>query len=194
MRLFIAITPPEDVRERLAQVMGELKPLSRAPRWVRSEGLHLTLKFLGKVDQLQLPQVMAALNDARASKALDLRFRGVGSFPKHDRPRVIWAGIEDSGALSALAEALATRFEPLGFRREEREFSPHITLARINSRERLDNLVRAAAGFASYDFGTMQASEFELFQSVLNPSGAQYASLGTFRFVSGETTTEDCAK
>jgi 2'-5' RNA ligase len=99
---------------------------------------------------------------------------------------VIWAGVEDTGALAAVAEALATRFEPLGFRREEREFSPHVTLARINSRERLDNLVRAAAGFASYDFGGMQASEFELFQSVLKPSGAEYTSIEKFRFVAEE--------
>ena len=186
MRLFIAITPPNDARERMTRVIEELKPLSRAPRWVRPEALHLTLKFLGEVDELQLPQVKAAMKDIRASKSLEMRFRGVGSFPKHDRPRVIWAGVEDNGALAAVAEALATRFEPLGFRREEREFSPHMTLARINSRERLDNLVGAAAGFASYDFGAMHASEFELFQSTLKPSGAEYASIAKIRFAGEE--------
>ena len=76
------------------------------------------------------------------------------------------------------------QIEALGFRREEREFSPHITLARINSRERLDNLVRAAAAFASYDFGAMQAIEFQLFKSTLKSSGAEYEALETFRFVS----------
>jgi RNA 2',3'-cyclic 3'-phosphodiesterase len=186
MRLFVAITPPADVHERIAHVIDELKPLSRAPRWVRPEGLHLTLKFLGEVDEVQLPQIVAALKEIRASRPLDLKFRGVGSFPKHDRPRVIWARVEDNGALAAVAEALTVRFEPLGFRREEREFSPHITLARINSRERLDNLVRAAQGFASYDFGAMQAAEFSLFKSTLKSSGAEYASLGTFRFASEE--------
>jgi RNA 2',3'-cyclic 3'-phosphodiesterase len=186
MRLFIAITPPTDVRERIMRVIEELKPLSRSPRWVRPEGLHLTLKFLGEVEELQMPEVKASLKDISASKALDLRFHGVGTFPKHERPRVIWAAVEESTALSALAEALVTLFEPLGFRREDRDFSPHITLARINSRERLDNLVRAATGFASYDFGAMQAAEFELFQSTLKPLGAEYTSLGTFRFVKEE--------
>jgi 2'-5' RNA ligase len=186
MRLFIAIPAPDDVRQQLVSVMEKLKPLSRAPRWVRPEGLHLTLKFLGEVDELQVPQITSAMKDIRASKPLDLRFRGVGSFPQNDRPRVIWAGVEDTGALAPLAEALATRFEPLGFRREEREFSPHVTLARINSRERLDNLVRAAARFASYDFGAMQASEFELFQSTLKPSGAEYTAIEKFRFVAEE--------
>jgi RNA 2',3'-cyclic 3'-phosphodiesterase len=194
MRLFAAITPPADVHERIARVMEELKPLSRAPRWVLPQGLHITLKFFGNVDEVQLPQIVAALKEIRASRALDLKFRGVGSFPKHDRPHVIWAGVEENAGLTALAEAMETRFAPLVFRREEREFSPHITLARIHSRERLDNLVRAAEALASYDFGAMQAREFQLFQSTLKSSGAEYTPLETFRFANDEAGGEDRAK
>jgi RNA 2',3'-cyclic 3'-phosphodiesterase len=191
MRLFVAIIPPADVHERIVRVMEELKPFSRASRWVRPEGLHLTLKFLGDVKEPQLACIAAELKEIRALRPIELRFRGLESFPKHDRPRVIWTGIDVNKELTDLSESMESRLEPLGFPREERDFSPHITLARINSRERLENLARAMAGFASYDFGTMQACEFQLFQSALKPSGAEYASLGTFHFASGEANTED---
>jgi 2'-5' RNA ligase len=194
MRLFVAITLPADVHKRIVRVMEELKPLSRAPRWVRPEGLHLTVKFLGEVKEPQLAPIVAELKEIRALRPIEFRFRGLGSFPKHDRPRVIWAGIDANKELTDLAESMESRLEPLGFPREEREFSPHITLARINSRERLDNLARAMAGFASYDFGTMQAGEFQLSQSTLKPSGAEYASLGTFHFASSGADTEDRRK
>lgn len=194
MRLFVAFTPPPDVQERMLRVMDELKSLSHAPRWVRSDGLHLTLKFLGEVKEPLLAAIVSELKRIRASRSIELRFRGLGSFPKHDRPRVIWAGIDENKELTALAETIESRVEPLGFPREKREFSPHITLARINSREQLDNLVRAVAGSASYDFGAMQATEFQLFQSTLKPTGAEYTSLGRFRFVNGEASLEDRAK
>jgi RNA 2',3'-cyclic 3'-phosphodiesterase len=181
MRLFVAITPPEEVRARVLAVIEQLKPLSRVPRWVRPEGLHLTLKFLGETKEDQLSAIISALNEIH-SAAVHFEFHGVGSFPKHQHPRVIWAGVRESSELATLASAIESRLVPLGFPPEARAFSPHITLARINSREHLENLVSAAAAFASYDFGTMHAREFHLFKSTLKPSGAEYASLATFRF------------
>ncbi|MGA8035620.1 MAG: RNA 2',3'-cyclic phosphodiesterase [Candidatus Acidiferrales bacterium] len=183
MRLFVAITPPEEIRQRLIRTMEQLKPLSRWPRWVRPEGLHLTLKFLGDVEPEQLDAVVAALREVRAARPIEIQFRGVGSFSKHDRPRVLWAGLRESEELAALAASVERRMLALGFANEEREFSPHITLARIQSPEGIDNLARAAAAFASYDFGTMHVREFQLFQSTLRPTGAEYAWLRNFCFV-----------
>lgn len=183
MRLFVAINPPTYVRQEIVHVMQELQSLSRTSRWVRPERLHVTLKFLGNVDEAQFPLVTAILKEIRSSKPIRVRFRGVRSFPSNDLPRVLWVGVDQDGRLATLAEALAMRFEALGFRREEHAFIPHITLARINSPEGLEDLVRAAAGFASYDFGEVRVSELELFESALKPSGAEYSSRGTFRFV-----------
>jgi len=182
MRLFVAITPPEQIRGHLVCAIQQLKPLSRAPRWVRPEGLHLTLKFLGEVQTAQLDAIVASLRQVRAAHPIEIQFRGVGTFPKHDRPRVLWAGVAESTELAALAASIESKMLALDFAREDRAFSPHITLARIQSREKMDNLARAAAAFASYDFGTMHAREFHLFQSTLKPTGAEYASLETFRF------------
>jgi RNA 2',3'-cyclic 3'-phosphodiesterase len=183
MRLFIAITPPNYIRQEIVSVMEELKALSRTPRWVRPDRWHVTLKFLGNIDEAQLPQVTAVLKEIRSSKPLNVRFRGVGSFPQNDLPRVLWVGVDQDGGLSTLAEELAMRFELLAFRRKEPAFVPHITLARINSPEDLEDLVRATARLVSYDFGTVRVSELELFESTLKPSGAEYCSRGTFHFV-----------
>ncbi len=182
MRLFVAISPSQEIRDRLIRAMDELKPLSRAPRWVRPGGLHLTLKFLGEVQPAQLHAIFAALREIRTPEPIAIHFRGVGSFPSHAEPRVLWAALDESHKLKALASSIESKMLLLGFPAESRDFSPHITLARISSRERIDNLARAAAALASYDFGAMLAHEFHLFQSTLKPSGAEYSSLETFRF------------
>jgi 2'-5' RNA ligase len=188
MRLFAAITPPAEIRERLLSAVNELRPASRAPRWVKPDGLHLTLKFFGDTDAAQLPAIQSALETIHTQTAATIRVHGIGYFPNPRQPRVIWAGITASAELQTLAAEIQSRVGPLGFPAEAREFSPHITLARISTREHnsapepADNLVRAAAAFASYDFGTMHASEFHLFRSTLKSTGAQYSKLASFSF------------
>jgi 2'-5' RNA ligase len=186
MRLFAAITPPAEIRERLIHAINELRPVSRVPRWVKPDGLHLTLKFFGDTDAANLPAIQSALQAVHTQAAATIRIHGIGYFPNPRQPRVIWAGITASPELQTLAAEIQSRVGPFGFPAEERAFSPHITLARINSREHLreplDNLLRAAAAFASYDFGTMLASEFHLFRSTLKSTGAEYSSLATFQF------------
>jgi RNA 2',3'-cyclic 3'-phosphodiesterase len=187
MRLFVAVTPAEEIQEKLRRMMEELKPLARGPRWVRGEGLHLTLKFLGDVKDNLLGAIVDGLKEVRLARGIELRFRGVGSFPKHQHPRVIWAGVAAGEELAALVSSIEARMEGLGFAREQREFAPHVTLARIKSREPLENLMGAAAAFASYDFGAMVVREFHLFQSTLKPSGAEYSKIATFPFARGDS-------
>ena len=186
MRLFAAITPTAEIRERLLHAIDALKPTSRAPRWVKPDGLHLTLKFFGDADAAQLPAIQSALQGVHIQSPATIRIHGLGYFPNPRQPRIIWAGLTASAELPTLAAEIQSRVGPLGFPAEAREFSPHITLARISTREHnpapepLDNLLRAAAAFASYDFGTMHASEFHLFRSTLKSTGAEYSSLATF--------------
>lgn len=187
MRLFVAVTPTEEIREKLRRVMAELKPLAGGPRWVRGEGLHLTLKFLGDVKDDRLGAIVGALQQVRAESEVELRFRGLGSFPKHQPPRVLCAGVAAGEELAALAAAIEARLEALGFAREDRQFAPHVTLARIKSREPVENLMRAVTAFASYDFGAMVAREFHLFRSTLKPSGAEYSKIATFPFARGDS-------
>jgi 2'-5' RNA ligase len=185
MRLFVAIDPAAQIREKLSEVISTLKPESRAPRWVRTEGMHLTLKFIGDVEAAKLDAIRPALHSASNAQAIALRFRGIGFFPSGERPRVAWCGIETGEELAALAQKVSDLLVPLGVAAETRTFAPHVTLARIPSGQQVDNLVRAANGLKSYDFGAMDAAEFHLFESFLKPSGAEYKRLDTFHFVKG---------
>jgi len=196
MRLFIAIDLPDKVRRALGELMDELRKKCPEARWVRPEGMHITLKFLGYVKDddggKQLASIRAALATIRSSAPVDMRFRGIGFFPSPRRPRVVWCGIEASPNLVQLAADLDRVLEPLGFPPEKRAFVPHLTLARFNeahpsgkharSASGREELVRAAEALASRELGVTRQTEFYLFESVLKRSGAEYKKLETYRF------------
>lgn len=190
MRLFIALDFPDAVRRALRELIARLKPESTSARWVRPEGMHVTLKFLGETVEDKLDSLKTALSAIHSPEPVQLQFRGLGFFPDEFRPRVIWCGIEATTNLARLADAVESALEPLGIPRETRAFAPHLTLARFNSHEGLTTLVRAAQHLKSYDFGSATESEFHLFQSVLKPSGAEYKRLATFPFVQKEQSAE----
>jgi RNA 2',3'-cyclic 3'-phosphodiesterase len=185
MRLFVALDLPDAVRRALAELIAQLKPKSRGARWVHPESMHVTLKFLGDVDAQKLDSIRAALATTHSEQPVELHFRGVGFFPNEFKPRVIWSGIEATPHLFRLAAAVQTSLQPVGLDPESRPFVPHLTLARMNSSQGLENLVRAAGAMKSYDFGSARETEFHLFESVLKRSGAEYKKLTTFPFVQG---------
>ncbi len=182
VRLFVALDIPESVRESLARLCERFKKTNRSARWVRLEGVHVTVKFIGEVPSEQVARIRTALENACASAPPELRFVGLGFFPNTRRPRVFWAGIEASAPLGELAAAIETQLAPFGISREKREFHPHLTLARLDSVEGVDRLRDAAAEFAQTEFGRTMANEFHLYQSVLKRAGAEYTRLATYRF------------
>jgi 2'-5' RNA ligase len=183
MRLFVALDIPDAVRSALRQLMTRLKPGCSGARWVRPEGLHITLKFLDETDEAKFDSIKSALSSVRSSGPIELNFRGIGFFPNEFHPRVIWCGVKASSGLSQLAADLDRALQPLGFSAESRAFTPHLTLARFDSHKGLDTLVRATNNLKSYDFGSARQSEFYLYRSFLKPGGAEYTRLATFPFV-----------
>lgn len=187
IRTFIAIVLPESVIRQLAQVQRQLE--RQAPpesvRWVKPEGIHLTLKFLGDTPVGKLDAIRAALGEV-ASRALPCTFTigGLGCFPNARRPRVIWVGIQPMGEeLASLQEAVERAMKPLGFPPEGRDFTPHLTLGRVRDRIPPADLARLGTLVSSTDLGTLgevQARSFALIQSVLKPSGAEYTPLDEF--------------
>src|SRR5580704_6067248 len=113
-----------------------------------------------------------------------LVFRSVGFFPNANRPRVIWGGMQPSENLAPLAHAIDQQIGTLGFPAEERAFTPHLTLARLDPPGIAPELRGAIEKHATRDFGVLHASEFHLIESKLKPSGAEYTTLQTFPFVS----------
>jgi RNA 2',3'-cyclic 3'-phosphodiesterase len=185
LRLFVALELREDVRQAIGDLIAPLKLLSKAARWVRPEGMHVTLKFIGRVGDDRLEPIRSALAPVRSQRPVDLRFQGVGFFPNDERPRVIWCGVESSTNLSPLARAVERALEPLGIALESRDFVPHLTLARFSKPERIPKLARVAADFQTHEFGSARETEFHLFESILRPSAAEYKKLASFPFVEG---------
>src|SRR5882672_817986 len=180
MRLFVALDIPEDVGAAIAALAARLRRACEHARWVRIEGAHVTLKFIGEAPAEKTEKIKTALANVSFPGALKILFHGVGFFPNERRPSVLWAGVEASPELRALAASVENSLEPLGIARERREFSPHLTLARFKSPEKLERLRAAVAAAAPLEFGHAVANEFHLYQSVLKPGGAEYTRLATF--------------
>ena len=180
-RLFVAVKIAPDVADRICRAQADLDPLLSGIRWIKRESLHLTLKFLGRVDDGKIPEVESALQPAIAPLTrFTVSCRGLGVFPDIRRPRVFWAGLE-GGALPALAEATEQALEPLGFPREQQAFKPHLTIGRWRDGARGgDALRRVVDEWRGHDFGAFAVDETVLFQSTLRRDGAVYTALKTF--------------
>jgi len=180
MRLFVAMDIPEDVRAAVAALVSQLRSTSRDARWARIEGLHVTLKFIGEIAPEKVGAIVSALKTVAFARPIALNFGGVGFFPNDHRPRVLWVGIEAGPELTALAAAVETSLIPAGIAREERAFSPHLTLARFDSPRGLDRLHAAIDAAGPLEFGGTIAKDFHLYQSILKRGGAEYTRVATF--------------
>jgi len=185
MRAFIAIDLPEALRAALAEAQQHLRSAASDARWTRLEGIHLTLKFLGEISDAQTKQVVETLRQIGPIDPFSIEVKGFGFFPHVQRPRVFWAGVTAPPALEALAAQIESRLEKIGFAREDRAFSPHLTLARFQVPRPQPALEAAIAARANTSLGAFQASEFFLFESKLSPQGAQYRKVMRFPKNSG---------
>jgi len=186
LRLFVACELPPAVRDALGRVQEEMRARGAGRlRWVRPEGIHLTLKFLGEVPAAKREAVENALAAAIVSPfALDVRLGSLGGFGGRQRLRVIWVGLEgDVEGLAELAALIEEALGPLGFPREGRPFAPHLTLARVpddagvQERSRLADLLET---FPSPSLPSMTLTAVNLMQSFLQPTGARYQCLAAY--------------
>ena len=182
MRLFVALEIPSAVRDNLAALIRDMRAVAPQPKWVRPENLHITLKFIGEVAPARVEAIRTALATVRSGQPVELHFRGTGFFPGEKRPRVFWVGIEASPNLSSIASAIDEHLEKLAIPREQRPFSPHLTLARFEPPGISEKLRGAIRENAARDFGALHTCEFHLIESKLKPTGAEYTTLQSFPF------------
>jgi RNA 2',3'-cyclic 3'-phosphodiesterase len=181
LRLFLAVELPLETREALGRLQAELRRVTAGWRWVRPEGIHLTLRFLGEVPDAEQGRTHRAWSDA-AARCRPCRFglRGLGTFPGPGRPRVLWVGVEETpetaGALSETAAEIEAAARSLGFPAEARGFRPHLTLARAAKPR--PSPVPEHLRAVELDGG--EAREVVLIRSQLLPSGARYTALERF--------------
>jgi RNA 2',3'-cyclic 3'-phosphodiesterase len=182
MRLFVAIDIPEDVRSAIGSLVAKLQDTCQNARWARIEGLHVTLKFIGETPAEKTEIIETALASVPCRASISLRFLGLGFFPNERRPRVLWAGVQGGKELAEVAAAVDAALQPFGIPREERAYTPHLTLARFDSPQGLDALRAAVEKTGPLEFGGGATKEFHLYQSVLKRGRAEYTRQATFSF------------
>jgi 2'-5' RNA ligase len=184
VRTFIAIELDETIEDALADLQEQLK--AKVPRdsvrWVKSEGIHLTLKFLGNVPANRIEEVERTLTQACVGfPAFSFSVGGLGCFPNPRRPRVVWVGVqEESGTLKRLQKAIEDGMERLGFPPEGRRFHAHLTLGRTQRRASSGDVRRLGQLVEETDIGElgrMEARAVSLMKSDLKPTGAVYTQL-----------------
>jgi RNA 2',3'-cyclic 3'-phosphodiesterase len=185
-RLFVAIRLPESILNAFGGLQDKLKPFARDAKWVKPAGIHLTLKFLGYVD----PEKISTITDklklvASRHSNTTIIAKGCGFFPNARRPNVLWVGVEAN--LQNIVSDMEEEMAMLGFEKETRAFTPHLTLARFKDNRGLLPLGQETQKWANETFGEFTASSFVLFESILHRAGAEYRPLDEFPL---ETTDE----
>ncbi len=175
IRAFIAVEIDESNKQKICGLISGLKKSEADAKWITEDQMHLTLKFLGNTDKSEIQKISDALSDiADNFNSFKINFSEIGAFPNMNRPAVIWLGIDKgAGILKMLNEKIETALEKIRFRQENREFKPHLTLARIRSPKNTPNLIKLIkeTSFNSGD-NDSRINKLTLFQSALNPKGA----------------------
>jgi len=182
MRAFIAIELPEDIRKALAQLQDKLKSCGADVKWVEPNNIHLTLKFLGEIDEAQLNKITSIMQNVSATVyPFPATISAIGAFPRINSPRVIWIGIDKGdNEIKTIAKLLENEIKNVGIPAEDKPFSSHITIARTKSSFNLEKLVKELKTIEN-DFG-LRGREFKvtkitLFKSSLTPKGPIYEIL-----------------
>ena len=163
--------------------MARLRRLNPQGRFAKTRSIHLTLQFLGNIEEDQIVGIAQVLKQAgREIAPFDLEVRELGVFPQLSNPRVVWIGAEPVDGLMKLQSKIQRGLEPLGFPREKRDFHPHLTLLRLKSRKNLGPLTEyLRTEGPRQQAGVIQAEQIHLYQSILKPQGAVYLKLFTSR-------------
>lgn len=182
MRCFIAIDIPQDIKARIGEVIDRLKDASKGVRCVPASNVHITLKFLGSVGEDMVAGIEARLAEISAKyKPFSATVRGAGAFPTLKNPNVLWVGVDESAELDRLYQDIDRAMAGLGFAREDRKYSPHLTIARVKDRKSAAPAVKELSTFKDTIFGTISIEEILLMRSDLGPGGAEYTRIAGFR-------------
>jgi len=185
IRSFIAIELPEALKQELVKLQGKLRqPQQSWIKWANPQGIHLTLKFLGNVSADKIPSLTKAIEAAaQGTPPFRLEVSGVGAFPNLKRTQVVWVGVGgEIDVLRQLQRRVESHLAPLGFAPEKREFSAHLTLARVRNqatpseRERLGQLIAATRFETAH---TIKVDAIDLMKSQLTREGAVYTKIGS---------------
>lgn len=174
MRLFVAIPLPDEVKRHMVELQGEVQGV----RWVPTEQMHLTLRFLGDTGEATLQRLCDELV-AVAFAPFTFDAAGTGCFPSRKKPRVLWAGVSAGEELTRLQHEIEQRVQALGFEPENKPFHPHITLGRCKAADP-GHVSRFLDRNRDRQLGSVAVTSFSLFSSTLGRQGARHTELRVF--------------
>ena len=179
LRTFIAITLNSEIQQFLSRTQDHLKKLGCDIKWVKPENIHFTLKFLGDVKLKKIDEVKQTLeNLAKNMQPVDIELTQLGAFPNVQRPRILWAGIKDEEKrITQFAKLLEDHFGKIGFKKEKKPFSPHLTIGRIRSPKNLNLLSEMISKYSLPVDLKQTAQNITLYKSTLTPAGPIYEPL-----------------
>ena len=181
IRAFIAVKISQEIQDKLAGIQDKLKQADAQVSWVNPANIHLTLKFLGDIQEAQIPAILEAMTcSAKTVSPFSMQIGYAGAFPNMSFPRVIWIGVTDDeqGSLKTLEADLSPRLEKLGFQGEGGRFQPHLTLGRVRSQKNKSSLFRAIEGIVNIWVGVSSVDALYLIRSELKSTGSEYTEIG----------------
>ena len=180
IRAFLAIDLNPSIRKALDQFQDQVDPILSI-KWVVPSSIHLTVKFLGDIQEEQVPVLQEALREVvKETSSFLLTIKGLGGFPSLQKPRILWVGVSgEVDHLELLVACVESALSPLGFAQEDRPFHPHLTLSRIKSNSREIGRLLESSDLLKKEcvFGDLTVDRLCLFQSQLTPNGAIYSKL-----------------
>lgn len=186
MRSFIAIELPETAKSALEELQREFKTCGADIRWVKPENIHLTLKFLGDIEEKTVAHITESIKGTcNKYMAFSLKLSGAGVFPNARSPRVLWVGLNGNETLTGLYREIDREMGSLGFERENRRFVPHLTLGRFRSSSGRGKLLERVEAYKESEFGFIDVNSVSLMRSDLGPAGAKYTRIAEL-YLAGE--------
>ena len=181
IRLFVALKIPENIKEQLLNICNGLVPDASLYSWVTADKIHLTLKFIGEVEENLVPPISTELDFVKNYRSFNFQISRFGFFFRENRPKILWAGMQTDESIFKLVEELNKRMEIFNIEPEGRKFKSHLTLLRIKSK--LDeNFIN---NFNNYKFDELNfnANKIALVKSELSRTGAQYTEIKNYELI-----------
>jgi len=181
-RIFIGLEIPEIIRHRLVALQAEMPGC----RWQSAEQMHLTLRFLGDVEEKRLPDLVGAMRETMMPP-FEISARGAGCFNRNTKPIILWVGVHPLDAVTVLYKRLSERLQVLGFEQEDKDFIPHITIARLKRLANVESFIQNHQQFGTDLFGV---SHISMFSSTAGPNGSHYEVLHRSALESGKSVLQ----
>jgi len=180
IRAFIGIKVSTEIQDKLEGIQKKLKKADAHVSWINPDNIHLTLQFLGNIDEAQIPDIETQLRESVSLvNSFQLQVGYAGAFPNLRYPRVIWIGVSDDeeNSLKTIQAEIGRRLSALGFQQEEGLFKPHLTIGRVRSQKNKSNLLRAVEAIVNIWVGEIVVDAIYVIKSELRPTGAEYTDL-----------------